>query len=63
MKVRADNINGIFEVDCFEGIPMDYKTFKSALKQNGNDGILECELIESQISILDEEYGINQLVH
>ena len=61
MKVQADNFNGIFEVDSFEGVAMEYRTFKSALKQNDDNSTLECELTENQVNILDEEYGIKRM--
>ena len=63
MKVQADEVNGIYEVENFNCEFADiipYSLFKACLKESGM-GTLACDLSDEEVRIIEEEYGINRI--
>jgi hypothetical protein len=59
MKVQADNINGVYVVDYFEGEFLSQDDFYESLKNNQDDVIICAEIDEDMAAKINAEYGIN----
>jgi len=59
MKVQADNINGVYTVESFDGEVMDQTSFYSALKDNPDSSVICAEIDEAMAEKIDTEYGIH----
>ena len=60
-KVQADNVNGIHEVEEFEGDILSQEVFYSSLKDNPDDSVICAEIDDAMAAKIDEEYGIHYL--
>jgi hypothetical protein len=59
MKVQADNINGVYKVEEFEGEVMTEQEFYSSLKDNRTDSVICAEISEEMAEKIEAEYGIH----
>lgn len=58
MKVQADNINGVYVVDQFEGEVLGQTEFYESLRDN-DDRIICAEIDEAMAEKIAAEYGIH----
>lgn len=59
MKVQADNINGVYEVEDFEGEVVSQEDFYDSLDSNPDGSIICAEIDEAMAKKIDAEYGIH----
>lgn len=59
MKVQADNINGVYEVDEFEGDVLIQDDFYDSLRSNPDDSVICAEIDEEMEDKIRSEYGIH----
>ena len=59
MKLQADNINGVYQVEEFEGTVMTQELFYASLKDNEMDSVICAEVDVAMAAKIDEEYGIH----
>lgn len=58
MKVQADNFNGVYEVEDFDGDVISQEMFYAHLASNPANSVL-CAEIDDEMSVkIDSEYGI-----
>lgn len=57
MKVQADNINGVYVVDIFEGEVLTQPEFYESLSDNPDDRIICAEIDEDMADKISAEYG------
>lgn len=61
MKVQADNVNGVYKVDDFEGEVMSQEDFYEALSTNPEDSVICADIDDAMAARIEEEYGIHSL--
>ncbi len=59
MKLQADNINGVYKVEDFEGNVISQQLFYDRLRDNEADSILCAEVNDEMAAKIQEEYGIH----
>ncbi len=59
MKVQADNVNGVYKVDDFEGEVMSQEDFYEALPTNPEDSVISANIDDAMTARIEEEYGIH----
>ncbi len=59
MKVQADNINGVYEVEEFEGDVISQDDFYDSLSSNPEDSVICAEIDEDMEEKIRSEYGIH----
>ena len=59
MKVQADNVNGVYVVNDFEGEVINQDLFFKLLKDNDDETILCAEIDDEMFKKIDAEYGIH----
>ena len=59
MKVQADNINGVYQVDDFVGTVLDQDDFYQSLATNKVDSVICADIDDAMCIRIDAEYGIN----
>ena len=58
MKLQADNMGGVYEVEEFEGEVLSQEDFYAALKSNPEDVVICCEADAEWCHKIEQEYGI-----
>jgi len=62
IKLQADNINGIYEVEEFEAEDIqNYNVFQLLLADCDDGEVLCCTVTAEQASDLEEKYGVTYL--
>ena len=59
MKVQADNINGVYKVDEFQGEILSQDDFYAALSGNADNSVICAEIDEALAEKIEDEYGIH----
>lgn len=59
MKVQADNVNGVYKVDDFDGEVMSQEDFYEALSTNQEDSVICADIDDAMAARIEEEYGIH----
>lgn len=59
MKVQADNTNGVYQVEDFEGEVLSQQDFYEALNSNADDSVICAEIDEAMAAKIEAEYGIH----
>jgi len=59
MKVQADNINGVYRVDDFEGEILSQEDFYAALIGNTDVSVICADIDEDMIVKIEFEFGIH----
>lgn len=59
MKIQADNINGVYQVEDFKGSILSQQDFYDALDGNIDNSIICAEVDEAMAKKIDAEYGIH----
>lgn len=59
MKVQADNINGVYKVEDFEGIVLTAEEFYEALSDNPDESVICAEIDDAMAEKIEAEYGIH----
>lgn len=59
MKLQADNINGVYQVEDFEGEIMGQQEFYDSLATNADDSVI-CAEVDAEMAVkIEAEYGIH----
>ena len=59
MKLQADNINGVYKVEDFEGEVMSQQYFYDSLATNSDDSVICAEVDAAMAEKIEAEYGIH----
>jgi hypothetical protein len=59
IKLQADNINGVYQVESFEGEILSQENFYTSLKDNPDDSVICAEVDKEMALKIQEEYGIH----
>lgn len=58
MKLQADNINGVYQVEEFEGTILSQEDFYESLRSNPDGSIICAEVDTAMVDKIAGEYGI-----
>jgi hypothetical protein len=59
MKLQADNINGVYQVEEFEGEVLSQQDFYDSLATNPDESVICAEVDAAMAEKIEKEYGIH----
>jgi hypothetical protein len=59
MKLQADNINGVYQVEEFEGEVLSQQDFYDSLATNPDESVICAEIDAAMAEKIEKEYGIH----
>jgi ethanolamine utilization protein EutP (predicted NTPase) len=62
MKLQADNINGVYQVEDFEGEILNQQEFYDSLSTNSDDSVICAEVDAVMAEKIEAEYGIRSFI-
>lgn len=59
IKIQADNFNGVYVVESFEGEVLSQEDFYESLDSNQNESVICAEVDQAHFEKIKSEYGIS----
>lgn len=59
MKLQADNINGVYQVEEFEGEVLSQQDFYDSLATNPDESVICAKVDAAMAEKIENEYGIH----